>query len=240
MSSVSSVYLVLILQCQAAEPASWRFWEKAVNNIPLQPQQYQRWQPAEAEQSRRSRESFKSTHVIGDWVAQWDQEYQQWFYYNQVSDESTWDQPRELQQFQFDPPVVAGPTYDYLDYFSENYVDIDGRQPVIRQAIPGSSEFPVVNPNNIFCGLLDPRPECQTTAAPATTTIPTTTVSTTTVATTTSTTTTTTTTSLDAIQLLKRDKPLGPGGRYNGLYDAIYGVYSKFFELLYVDLRVEW
>ena len=66
MSSVCSVCLVLILQYQAAEPVSWRFWEKEVNNTPVlhQPQQYQQRQPVGAEQSRSSRESFKITHVI--------------------------------------------------------------------------------------------------------------------------------------------------------------------------------
>ena len=227
------ICLLLLLQHKATDSAGWKFWEREEKEVKKQPpqQHYQQHhyhlQPQHhnsLEPAQPRSDNWVSSQVIGDWVAQWDTEFQQWFFYNQVTDESTWEQPRELQQLEFSPPP-PGVYYDY-------YGDYDPRQPVPRQA-----EFPVVNPSSVFCGLLDPRPECQTTAPPPTTTTTTTTVSTTTG---TTTTTTTTTTTLDAIQLLKRDKPLGPGGRYNGIYDAIYGIYSKFFELLYVDLRIEW
>ena len=162
----------MLLQYKATDSAGWKFWEKEEKPVKqqsqqqphhhqqhhhyLQPQYHNSLEPAQP----RS-DNWKSTHVIGDWVAQWDTEFQQWFFYNQVTDESTWEQPRELEQFQFSlPPVHGGGdvVYDYYD-------DYDTRQPVPRQA-----EFPVVNPSSVFCGLLDPRPECQTTAPPVTTT----------------------------------------------------------------------
>ena len=34
--------------------------------------------------------------TIGDWIAQWDTEYQDWFYYNILTRQSTWIKPREL------------------------------------------------------------------------------------------------------------------------------------------------
>ena len=69
-----------------------------------------------------SREILKI--LVGNWVAQWDQTYKTWFYYNintglssvlgfkKISsryylffvDISTWEKPRELQHVQLNPP----------------------------------------------------------------------------------------------------------------------------------------
>ena len=39
--------------------------------------------------------------TIGDWIAQWDTEYQDWFYYNILTRQSTWIKPRELGHVTF-------------------------------------------------------------------------------------------------------------------------------------------
>ena len=39
--------------------------------------------------------------TIGDWVAQWDTEYEDWFYYNILTRQSTWIKPRELGHVTF-------------------------------------------------------------------------------------------------------------------------------------------
>ena len=38
---------------------------------------------------------------IGDWIAQWDTEYEDWFYYNVITQQSTWIKPRELGHITF-------------------------------------------------------------------------------------------------------------------------------------------
>ena len=39
--------------------------------------------------------------TIGDWIAQWDTEYEDWFYYNIITQQSTWIKPRELGHITF-------------------------------------------------------------------------------------------------------------------------------------------
>ena len=39
--------------------------------------------------------------TIGDWIAQWDTEYQDWFYYNIITQQSTWIKPGELGHITF-------------------------------------------------------------------------------------------------------------------------------------------
>ena len=78
---------------------------------------------------------MKKTRVIGDWVVQWDTEYQQWFYYNQVSEDSTWDRPRELEQFDFLPPGDYENSHLARNYLKQN------------QVVAGP--FPAFNTNNI-------------------------------------------------------------------------------------------
>ena len=39
--------------------------------------------------------------TIGDWIAQWDTEYEDWFYYNIITQQSTWIKPGELGHITF-------------------------------------------------------------------------------------------------------------------------------------------
>ena len=39
--------------------------------------------------------------TVGDWIAQWDTEYLDWFYYNVITQQSTWIKPRELGHITF-------------------------------------------------------------------------------------------------------------------------------------------
>lgn len=41
---------------------------------------------------------------IGDWIAQWDEEYQAWFFYNAITEISTWIKPKELWHVSFNKP----------------------------------------------------------------------------------------------------------------------------------------
>ena len=38
---------------------------------------------------------------VGDWIAQYDETYKDWFYYNVKTQQSTWDKPRDLSHIVF-------------------------------------------------------------------------------------------------------------------------------------------
>lgn len=61
--------------------------------------------------------------MLGEWIAQWDTLYNDWFYYNIKTDSSTWLKPAELEHVVFKPPTTE-------DYKNQNEIAIASQKPV--------------------------------------------------------------------------------------------------------------
>merc|ERR1711892_341580 len=143
--------IVFFVLSETAMLGQSQFWPMK-KQLPRQGLQNTRQNTVDRAQARIHLPSFESRYEIADWVAQWDFEYNQWFFYNRVSDESTSEQPRALEQFKFRPP--GGP---HSSISSNVYNHLGGvqTQPVIRQVQPPGGGTP-----GAACGPFDTSLDC--------------------------------------------------------------------------------
>ena len=88
---------------------------------------------------------------VGDWIAQYDEIYKDWFYYNVKTQQSTWDKPRDLSHIVFKTSDQRELVLD-LNFLSKPFVfckqgsqDLMKSQEILTPASPVSKYRYVTN-----------------------------------------------------------------------------------------------